>query len=158
MYFWFSETGNNSTTTGIVVMAVVCCVVVTSLVWVVIIHQTRKRAQRSPVPAYPRENGGVSQRYPSAHALHMTPEMIHHTFTPLLAGPQEAYRGQDSGSEHSSGKDSGTGDSAGQRSSEDLLPLDLTRPGMRRSLLVCAEPGSPSPILRGTGLYFELIF
>ncbi|KAK4311617.1 hypothetical protein Pmani_016904 [Petrolisthes manimaculis] len=142
------ETGNNSTTTGILVMAGVCCVVVTSLVWVVIIHQTRKRAHRSPVPPYPRENGGVGQCYSSAHALHMTPEMIHPTYTPLLAGPQEAYRGQDSGSEHSSGKDSGTGDSAGQRSSENL-PLDLTQPGMRRSLLVCAEPGSPTPVLRG---------
>ncbi|XP_021350944.1 leucine-rich repeats and immunoglobulin-like domains protein 2 [Mizuhopecten yessoensis] len=42
------QQGNNgpsdeSTTTGIIIIAVVCCVVGTSLVWVIIIYQTRKR-------------------------------------------------------------------------------------------------------------------
>ncbi|GFS27069.1 leucine-rich repeats and immunoglobulin-like domains protein 3, partial [Elysia marginata] len=34
---------DKSTTTGIIIIAVVCCVVGTSLVWVIIIYQTRKR-------------------------------------------------------------------------------------------------------------------
>uniref|UniRef100_A0A2C9JD97 Ig-like domain-containing protein n=1 Tax=Biomphalaria glabrata TaxID=6526 RepID=A0A2C9JD97_BIOGL len=43
-----SESGSfglddESTTTGIIIIAVVCCVVGTSLVWVIIIYQTRKR-------------------------------------------------------------------------------------------------------------------
>jgi len=36
---------DESTTTGIIIIAVVCCVVGTSLVWVIIIYQTRKRHQ-----------------------------------------------------------------------------------------------------------------
>ncbi|KAG7155884.1 Leucine-rich repeats and immunoglobulin-like domains protein 3-like 1 [Homarus americanus] len=142
---------NTSTTTGIVVMAVVVCVVVTSLIWVVIIHQTRKRAQTTalgPPAGYPREDG-LSPYPPHLPTHHHLPPDLVHTFTPLLANPPEPYTtaGQDSGSEHSSGKDSGTGDSA-QRSSEDLLPLDLTRPGLRRSLIICADSGSPS-VIRG---------
>ncbi|XP_013398463.1 leucine-rich repeats and immunoglobulin-like domains protein 3 [Lingula anatina] len=35
---------DESTTTGIIIIAVVCCVVGTSLVWVIIIYQTRKRS------------------------------------------------------------------------------------------------------------------
>lgn len=142
---------STSTTTGIVMMAVVGCVVITSLVWVVIIYQTRKRPQAGslgPPPAYPRED--VLGRYP-AHlpTHHHLPSDLVHTFTPLLANSHETYTtaGQDSGSEHSSGKDSGTGDSA-QRSNEDLLPLDLSRPGLRRSLIICADNGSAS-VLRG---------
>lgn len=38
-------TPDKSTITGLITIAVVCCVVGTSLVWVVIICQTRKRAQ-----------------------------------------------------------------------------------------------------------------
>lgn len=146
-----SDITSTSTTTGIVMMAVVGCVVITSLVWVVIIYQTRKRPQAGslgPPPAYPRED--VLGRYP-AHlpTHHHLPSDLVHTFTPLLANSHETYTtaGQDSGSEHSSGKDSGTGDSA-QRSNEDLLPLDLSRPGLRRSLIICADNGSAS-VLRG---------
>ena len=36
---------DESTTTGIIIIAVVCCVVGTSLVWVIIIYQTRKRQE-----------------------------------------------------------------------------------------------------------------
>lgn len=127
--------------------------VITSLVWVVIIHQTRKRSQASalgPPVGYPREDGmgRYPAHLPTHHHHHLTPDLVH-TFTPLLSNAPEGYTtaGQDSSSEHSSGKDSGTGDSA-QRSNEDLLPLDLTRPGLRRSLIICAEPGG-SPVLRG---------
>ena len=38
-----SNPSDESTTTGIIIIAVVCCVVGTSLVWVIIIYQTRKR-------------------------------------------------------------------------------------------------------------------
>lgn len=43
----YSSSGldNSSTTTGIIIIAVVCCVVGTSLVWVIIIYQTRKRPE-----------------------------------------------------------------------------------------------------------------
>lgn len=139
------------------VIAVVCCVVLTSLVWVVIIHQTRKRTQSAgglARPAgYPNEKASLA-RYPAPqhHTLaahhHLTSELMHN-MTPLLGGgAPEGYPGtQDSGSEHSSGKDSGTGDSA-QRSNEDLLPLDFNRPGLRRSLIICSDPRS-SPVMRG---------
>ncbi|XP_063845133.1 leucine-rich repeats and immunoglobulin-like domains protein 3 [Scylla paramamosain] len=147
---------SGSTTTGIVVIAVVCCVVLTSLVWVVIIHQTRKRTQSASSltsPAgYPSDKGALA-RYPTPqhHALaahhHLTSELMHN-MTPLLGGATEGYpSGQDSGSEHSSGKDSGTGDSA-QRSNEDLLPLDFNRPGLRRSLIICSDSRG-SPVMRG---------
>lgn len=144
------EVTTTSTTTGIVMMAVVCCVVITSLVWVVIIYQTRKRSQSAtlgPPGGFPEDGVG---RYPShlPPHHHLPPDLVH-TFTPLLANPPEAYTttAQDSGSEHSSGKDSGTGDSA-QRSSEDLLPIDLMRSGLRRSLIICADSNSAST-LRG---------
>ncbi|XP_050730735.1 leucine-rich repeats and immunoglobulin-like domains protein 2 [Eriocheir sinensis] len=152
------SSSSSSTTTGIVVIVVVCCVVVTSLVWVIIIHQTRRRTQAaanltSPA-AYPRDEGGLA-RYPAPprHGLaahhHLTSELMHN-MTPLLGGVPDGYPGaQDSGSEHSSGKDSGTGDSA-QRSNEDLLPLDLSRPGLRRSLIICGDSRG-SPVMRGVG-------
>lgn len=155
----FTESSDpTTTTTGIVVIVVVCCVVLTSLVWVLIIHQTRKRTQAaagltSP-PAYPRDEGGLT-RYPAPprHGLphhHLTSELMHN-MTPLLGGTGEGYPGaQDSGSEHSSGKDSGTGDSA-QRSNEDLVPLELSRPGLRRSLIICGDSRG-SPVMRGESL------
>lgn len=43
----YSDNGleNSSTTTGIIIIAVICSVVGTSLVWVIIIYQTRKRPE-----------------------------------------------------------------------------------------------------------------
>lgn len=42
-----SNSLDKNTITGLIIIAVVCCIVGTSLVWVVIIYQTRKRRSRS---------------------------------------------------------------------------------------------------------------
>nr|WDZ04362.1 LRR-IG5 [Eriocheir sinensis] len=115
-------------------------------------HVLEAAANLTSPAAYPRDEGGLA-RYPAPprHGLaahhHLTSELMHN-MTPLLGGVPDGYPGaQDSGSEHSSGKDSGTGDSA-QRSNEDLLPLDLSRPGLRRSLIICGDSRG-SPVMRG---------
>ncbi|XP_069692853.1 leucine-rich repeats and immunoglobulin-like domains protein 3 isoform X2 [Periplaneta americana] len=97
---------NESDMTGIIIITVVCCAVGTSVVWVVIIYQTRKRM------------GIVEVRsddcpYPS-------------TLLAATIAPDDRDSAPhlylDTNSEHSSGsKDSGTGDSAGKRSSDNLL-------------------------------------
>lgn len=77
---------------------VVCCAVATSIIWVVIIYQTRKRmSSNASVIAEPT-------------AVDFTDKVIHFA---------------DNASENSSCKDSGTGDSA-KRSNEDLLPEEYT--------------------------------
>lgn len=92
--------------TGIIIITVVCCAVGTSVIWVVIIYQTRKRI------------GIVEVRndecpYPSTLL----------TATAAAADKDSApHLYLDTNSEHSSGsKDSGTGDSAGKHSSDNLL-------------------------------------
>jgi len=76
-------------TTGIIVIAVVCCVVGTSLVWVFIIYQTRKRANRRDW-----EVEGKTLQIPT-------------TILPLLSDPDLKDRNDEECSE----RDSGTGDS-----------------------------------------------
>ena len=52
---------DESTTTGIIIIAVVCCVVGTSLVWVIIIYQTRKRHEMySATPTGTKTNKFIS--------------------------------------------------------------------------------------------------
>ncbi|GLG98860.1 Toll-like receptor 7 [Gryllus bimaculatus] len=90
---------NENDMTGIIVITVVCCAIGTSIIWVVIIYQTRKKMGLVEV-------GTESCQYPS-------------TLLPSnLSSAPHLYL--DTNSEHSSGKDSGTGDSA-KRSSDDLL-------------------------------------
>jgi hypothetical protein len=97
---------NESDMTGIIIITVVCCAVGTSIVWVVIIYQSRKRM------------GIVEVRndecpYPST-LLSATTAPDDRDSAPHLF--------LDTNSEHSSGsKDSGTGDSAGKHSSDNLL-------------------------------------
>lgn len=91
---------SNSDLWGIIIITVVACAVFTSVVWVVIIYQTRRRmdavnaVQPPNVPIMLDFDANIINQY---HA--------------------------DNTSEHSSCKDSGTGDSA-KRSNDDLLPGD----------------------------------
>lgn len=138
---------DDSATIGIIIIAVVCCVVGTSIVWVIIIYQTRKRA-RNNTPSSP------SSTLP-AQPLHATPSVpfpgvefmaaetddpdinIDIDNMPTILYPPDleilAYKGSvgstgqlytyladnNSDSEHSSSKDSGTGDSGRRSNSND---------------------------------------
>ena len=79
-------------TTGIIVIAVICCVLGTSLVWVLIIYHTRRRAARH---------------------WEMEGKRMQSTLTglPLLGGDGDAGKEEPAEEENVSEKDSGTGDS-----------------------------------------------
>ena len=108
----------NDDMVGIIVIAVVCCAVCTSIVWVVIIYQTRKHMARSNQLSAGNSGSGI----PHSVELKLASD---HSPVPLLVyghpGGQVANQ-VDTDSEHSSGKDSGTGDSKRSHSHEDLLP------------------------------------
>ncbi|PSN57328.1 hypothetical protein C0J52_02121 [Blattella germanica] len=117
-----SPSMNESDMTGIIIITVVCCAVGTSIVWVVIIYQTRKRMgivevrnDECPYPNTLLAKTGASDDRESVPQLYL-----------------------DTNSEHSSGsKDSGTGDSAGKRSSDNLLlgnVLNMTTGGSTHSM------------------------
>lgn len=79
---------------GIIIITVVCCAVLTSIIWVVIIYQTRRSIPPSNTIAVPADQTAV---------------------------PFTDTHFPDNASENSSCKDSGTGDSA-KRSNDDLMP------------------------------------
>lgn len=79
---------------GIIIITVVCCAVCTSVIWVVIIYQTRK---------IPPPDTEINQ-----------PEEMQSEYTERM---------NNFGDDTSSCKDSGTGDSA-KRSNDDLIPTD----------------------------------
>lgn len=86
---------------GIIIITVVCCAVGTSVVWVVIIYQTRKR---------------MAHHVPTESSNQEAP-VTDFTDKPLAA------HFEDNTSDRSSCKDSGTGDSA-KRSNENLVPSE----------------------------------
>ncbi|XP_071141940.1 leucine-rich repeats and immunoglobulin-like domains protein 3 [Mytilus edulis] len=94
---------DESTTTGIIIIAVVCCVVGTSLVWVIIIYQTRKRHEMySATPTdettLPCEVAGQGyQPYPDGGTLYNGPMTVQ-------GYPYQDYQIQESGYESSSGQ------------------------------------------------------
>ena len=150
------------------VIAVVICAVVVSLLWVVVIFIYKKKRQARALRYHQQDIADeekLNHCYPthltSSHLIQTHPicttDTIHNV-TPLLTsssgdGYATILTGHDSGSEHSSGKDSGVGDSA-QRSNEDLQPnCDLSRPGMRRSLILYSEPHT-ARITRGKYVIF----
>lgn len=145
---------DESATIGIIIIAVVCCVVGTSIVWVIIIHQTRKRAQinalSSPSSSLPAQPLHATPSVPFPGVEFMAAESddpdlnidINSLPTAILYPPDLeilAFKGNvgstgqlytyladnNSDSEHSSGKDSGNGDS-GRRSNsnEDVTVLN----------------------------------
>lgn len=93
---------------GIIIITVVCCAVLTSIVWVVIIYQTRKR------PSMPTSQLSMELKEMSDYRDKAFNGSGQATALQLRHFP-------DNVSEHSSCKDSGTGDSA-KRSSDDLVP------------------------------------
>ncbi|XP_057370279.1 leucine-rich repeats and immunoglobulin-like domains protein 3 [Daphnia carinata] len=148
------EREDESATIGIIIIAVVCCVVGTSIVWVIIIHQTRKRAQinalSSPSSTLPNQPLHATPSVPFPGVEFMAAESddpdlnidIDSIPTAILYPPDLeilAFKGSvgstgqlytyladnNSDSEHSSSKDSGTGDS-GRRSNsnEDVTVLN----------------------------------
>lgn len=144
---------DESATIGIIIIAVVCCVVGTSIVWVIIIHQTRKRArindlslpsstlQTQPLhapPSVPFPGVDFMAADTNDPDINIDIESIPTTLYPpdleILAykgsvgstGQLYTYLADNnSDSEHSSTKDSGNGDS-GRRSNsnEDLAMLN----------------------------------
>lgn len=139
---------DDSATIGIIIIAVVCCVVGTSIIWVIIIYQTRKRARNdapsSPSSTLPAQPLHASPSVPFPGVEFMAAETddpdlnidIDAMPSTVLYPPDMeilAYKGSASGStgqlytylgdnnsdsEHSSSKDSGTGDS-GRRSNSN---------------------------------------
>lgn len=127
---------------GIIIITVVCCAVGTSIVWVVIIYQTRKRAPRNQlIQQQLKQRGGVN--LPMRDSL----TMLHHFKDNVEASGAGAAgftttSNTDNMSEHSSCKDSGTGDSA-KRSNDDFMPAlylyhDMDIPSL--------EPVEPLPM------------
>ncbi|XP_023230322.1 leucine-rich repeats and immunoglobulin-like domains protein 3 [Centruroides sculpturatus] len=132
-----SGSQDDSTATGIIVIAVVCCVVGTSLVWIIIIYQTRKRAEEyaptnSDEAAIPSELAPFAT-YPTT-CTEEYKESVPHLFL-------------DSNSEHSS-KDSGTGDSA-KHSNDELLPSDGVK---HHSLILLNDRTHLTHLVRGSSL------
>ncbi|CAG9855203.1 unnamed protein product [Phyllotreta striolata] len=90
---------------GIIIISVVCCAVLTSIIWVVIIYQTRRKIA---TPVMQTE----MQEIPDPMDRSRTHQLQHHLYP-------------DNVSDQSSCKDSGTGDSA-KRSSDNLAPDEFT--------------------------------
>ena len=139
---------DDSATIGIIIIAVVCCVVGTSIVWVIIIYQTRKRARNAPaassstLPTQPTL--GTQNNVPFLGVEFMAaetedpedinididnmpttviypPDLEILTFKNGNGSTQQLYTylaDNNSDSEQSSSKDSGTGDS-GRRSNSN---------------------------------------
>lgn len=142
---------DDSATIGIIIIAVVCCIVATSIVWVIIIYQTRKRARSNtanspsgslsspplaPTAPFPGVDFMAAEQEDPDINLDMDgmpttilypPDMEILAYKGAVGSNQQLYAylaDHHSDSEHSSGKDSGTGDS-GRRSNsnEDLSAL-----------------------------------
>lgn len=99
-----SGPSDESTTTGIIIIAVVCCVVGTSLVWVIIIYQTRKRHEM--YSATPTDETTLPGEIPSSGYTSSDKEG---SFTqPVqMTGPlynYQDYQMKESGYESSSGR------------------------------------------------------
>lgn len=94
---------------GIIVITVVCCAVFTSVVWVVIIYQTRRRLTPHNGHNHPVDNSGLE-------------------FTDKVG-----VQFNDAASDKSSCKDSGTGDSD-KRSNDDLV-VEVSEAQIGRKML-----------------------
>ncbi|KAL4226043.1 otolith morphogenesis [Mactra antiquata] len=95
---------DESTTTGIIIIAVVCCVVGTSLVWVIIIYQTRKRQEL--YSATPTDETTLPGEVPSSGYMSSDKEGSYTHGVPVTALPAYQYEMQmkESGYESSSGR------------------------------------------------------
>jgi len=163
---------DDSATIGIIIIAVVCCVVGTSIVWVIIIYQTRKRARNAPVtpsttlPPQPSALGTsnfMGVEFMAAETedpdinididnmpttIIYPPDLEILTFKNSNGSTQQLYTylaDNNSDSEQSSSKDSGTGDS-GRRSNsnEDMVALSENPLGQSLHSLNAAAPSEIS--------------
>ncbi|XP_072402807.1 leucine-rich repeats and immunoglobulin-like domains protein 2 [Diabrotica undecimpunctata] len=100
-----SNNTDTSNLMGIIVISVVCCAVLTSIIWVVIIYQTRRKITN---PVIQTEMEELPELGDSSH-MHQL----------------QLQRSSDNISDQSSCKDSGTGDSA-KRSNDNLAQEELT--------------------------------
>lgn len=144
---------DESATIGIIIIAVVCCVVGTSIVWVIIIHQTRKRArinalslpsstlQTQPLHATPSlpfpgvefmatdtDDPDINIDIDSIPTTLYPPDLEILAYKESVGSTGQLYTylaDNNSDSEHSSSKDSGNGDS-GRRSNsnEDVTVIN----------------------------------
>ncbi|ESO91319.1 hypothetical protein LOTGIDRAFT_105202 [Lottia gigantea] len=80
---------DESTTTGIIIIAVVCCVVGTSLVWVIIIYQTRKRPEL--YSATPTDETTLPAELPSSGYASSEKDV---SYTPIPIHTYHNYRGK----------------------------------------------------------------
>lgn len=94
---------DESTTTGIIIIAVVCCVVGTSLVWVIIIYQTRKRHEM--YSATPTDETTLPGEVPSSGYMSSDKEGSY-SQGPITIGSYHYtdYQMKESGYESSSGQ------------------------------------------------------
>ncbi|CAG9816547.1 unnamed protein product [Phaedon cochleariae] len=99
------DTYNTSNMMGYIMISVVCCAVLTSIIWVVIIYQTRRKMAPQVIQTEMQE---LPEATEGSRTLHMQLQMC-----------------PDNVSDQSSCKDSGTGDSA-KRSSDDLVPEEFS--------------------------------
>ncbi|XP_044741546.1 leucine-rich repeats and immunoglobulin-like domains protein 3 [Chrysoperla carnea] len=106
---------------GVIIITVVCCAVGTSIVWVVIIYQTRKRISLSALAVQQSALEGGSTLGPTITTTELGGSIVPPTV--LSTHTVTCVYTADNLSEHSSCKDSGMGDSA-KRSSDDFLPVD----------------------------------
>ena len=96
---------DESTTTGIIIIAVVCCVVGTSLVWVIIIYQTRKRQEL--YSATPTDETTLPGEVPSSGYMSSDKEGSYTHGIPVTNIPAYQYHEmqmKESGYESSSGR------------------------------------------------------
>ncbi|XP_012942522.1 leucine-rich repeats and immunoglobulin-like domains protein 2 [Aplysia californica] len=94
---------DESTTTGIIIIAVVCCVVGTSLVWVIIIYQTRKRHE--VYSATPTDETTLPGEVPSSGYMSSDKEGSYSQGPITMGGYHyQDYQMKESGYESSSGQ------------------------------------------------------
>lgn len=94
---------DKSTTTGIIIIAVVCCVVGTSLVWVIIIYQTRKRHEM--YSAAPSDETTLPGEVPSSGYMSSDREGSYSQGPITMGGYHyQDYQMKESGYESSSGQ------------------------------------------------------
>lgn len=113
---------DTSTTTGIIIIAVVCCVVGTSLVWVIIIYQTRKRHEM--YSATPTDETTLPGEVPSTGYSSSDKEGSFTQGNIGITYHYQDYQLKESGYESSSGKFRANG-WTGMRPSAAIFPSDV---------------------------------
>ncbi|KAH9508116.1 Leucine-rich repeats and immunoglobulin-like domains protein 3 [Bulinus truncatus] len=117
---------DESTTTGIIIIAVVCCVVGTSLVWVIIIYQTRKRHE--VYSATPTDETTLAGEVPSSGYMSSDREGSYSQGPITTNYHYQDYQMKESGYESSSGQFRANGYSRSAMMPNDVDEDDLQPP------------------------------